>query len=233
MREVDDLVDGACAQRGHSHQPNVFLRTWRDGTKSKVGQRVRCLCQYRCRIPEPTVRQLIELALLLGDRALARQPKSQHQRQDGNDDARRYGTCYQLSSSHVRNLGAIAAGSEISFHPPCWAACLQAAILALLRGSRSTESDNRDTPLKETGSRRVSRSGYSAPSAKPAQQSRCDLVLRILHAGVMSVPLVIDVFRMHLDDPAADMTNLRVPSHVIANPEPCCHDRCPWAMQVQ
>lgn len=53
-----------------------------------------------------------------------------------------------------------------------------------------------------------------------------DLVLWIVHAGMMGISLVIGVSRMHLDDLAADMACLRIPGHVIANLE-SRHDECP------
>lgn len=44
-----------------------------------------------------------------------------------------------------------------------------------------------------------------------------DLILRIILAGAVSMPLVVEIFRMHLDDPAADVPGLRIPGDVIAD----------------
>jgi hypothetical protein len=40
----------------------------------------------------------------------------------------------------------------------------------------------------------------------------------------MCISFVFDIFRVNLDDLAADMAGLRVPGHVIANFEICGHD---------
>lgn len=54
-----------------------------------------------------------------------------------------------------------------------------------------------------------------------------DLILRIIFAGMMRVPLVVEIFRMHLDDPAADVPGLRIPGDVIAELEFLWHDGLP------
>ena len=54
-----------------------------------------------------------------------------------------------------------------------------------------------------------------------------DLILRIIFAGVVRVPLVVEIFRMHLDDLAADVPGLRVPGDVIADFETSWHDGFP------
>ena len=46
-----------------------------------------------------------------------------------------------------------------------------------------------------------------------------DFVLRIIGAGMVGVSLVVCIFRVNLDDRAADMTSFRVPSHMVANLE--------------
>src|SRR5262245_1172776 len=46
-----------------------------------------------------------------------------------------------------------------------------------------------------------------------------DLVLRVVLARMVDVSLPVHVFRMHLDDPAADASGLRVPGHMIAHLE--------------
>src|SRR6476620_7178336 len=51
-----------------------------------------------------------------------------------------------------------------------------------------------------------------------------DFILRIIWGRVVRISLVIRIFRMNLDDLAADMTGLRVPGHMIANVEFCRHD---------
>lgn len=56
-----------------------------------------------------------------------------------------------------------------------------------------------------------------------------DLILRIILAGVVRVPLVVEVFRMHLDDLAADVPGLRVPGDVIAGFKSSWHDGSPPA----
>jgi hypothetical protein len=43
-----------------------------------------------------------------------------------------------------------------------------------------------------------------------------DFILRLIFSGMMSVALVIRVLRMDLDNPAADVPGLGVPSDVIA-----------------
>ena len=43
-----------------------------------------------------------------------------------------------------------------------------------------------------------------------------DFILRLIFSGMMSVALVIRVLRMDLDNPAADVPGLRIPSGVIA-----------------
>jgi hypothetical protein len=48
-------------------------------------------------------------------------------------------------------------------------------------------------------------------------------VLRLVLAGVMRVPLVIDVLRMDLDNPAADMPGLGIPGDVVADFESLSH----------
>src|SRR5262245_3011511 len=50
-----------------------------------------------------------------------------------------------------------------------------------------------------------------------------DLVLRVVLARMVDVSLPIHVFRIHLDDPAADASGLRVPAHMIAQLEPFRH----------
>jgi hypothetical protein len=50
-----------------------------------------------------------------------------------------------------------------------------------------------------------------------------DFILRILRTGVMGVSFVIDIFRVHFDDRAADMSGLRVPRHVITGFESLRH----------
>src|SRR5215470_6781345 len=46
-----------------------------------------------------------------------------------------------------------------------------------------------------------------------------DFVLRVILAGVMRVPFVIDISGMHFDNLAADAAGLRVPGHMIADLE--------------
>src|SRR5262245_54155611 len=50
-----------------------------------------------------------------------------------------------------------------------------------------------------------------------------DLVLRVVLARMVDVSLPIYVFRMRLDDPAADASGLGVPGHMIAHLEPFRH----------
>ena len=54
-----------------------------------------------------------------------------------------------------------------------------------------------------------------------------DLVLRFVLTGVVRVSLVIEIFRVNLDDPAAHVTRLRIPADVIADPESFAHDGAP------
>src|SRR5579864_6886213 len=54
-----------------------------------------------------------------------------------------------------------------------------------------------------------------------------DFILRIIRRRVVRISLVIRIFRMNLDDLAADMTGLRVPGHVIPDLEFLCHDGTP------
>ena len=44
-----------------------------------------------------------------------------------------------------------------------------------------------------------------------------DLILRIIPGGVMRIAFVIDVLRVHLYDPAGDLTGFGIPGNVIAN----------------
>jgi hypothetical protein len=50
-----------------------------------------------------------------------------------------------------------------------------------------------------------------------------DFVLRLVRCGVMSMPLVVQVLRMDLDNPATDMSGLGIPNHVIADFESFGH----------
>ena len=50
-----------------------------------------------------------------------------------------------------------------------------------------------------------------------------DFILRLIFSGMMSMTLVIRVLRMDLDNPAADVPGLGVPSDVIALFEPFFH----------
>ena len=50
-----------------------------------------------------------------------------------------------------------------------------------------------------------------------------DFVLRLVRCGVMSMPLVVQVRRMDLDNPATDMSGLGIPNHVIADFESFGH----------
>jgi hypothetical protein len=54
-----------------------------------------------------------------------------------------------------------------------------------------------------------------------------DLVLRIILAGVVSMPFVVEIPRMHLDDLAADVPGLRVPGDVIADLESSWNESSP------
>src|SRR5690554_7169442 len=54
-----------------------------------------------------------------------------------------------------------------------------------------------------------------------------DLVLRIVIAGTMRVTLVVEVGRVHLRDPPAHATRLRVPADVISDLEALGHARLP------
>lgn len=49
------------------------------------------------------------------------------------------------------------------------------------------------------------------------------LVLRLVRRGVVRVPLVIRILRMNFDNPAADMSGLGIPGHVIADFESFYH----------
>ncbi len=44
-----------------------------------------------------------------------------------------------------------------------------------------------------------------------------DLILRIIFTGVVRVPFVVEILRMHLDDRAADVPGLRVPGDVVTD----------------
>ena len=44
-----------------------------------------------------------------------------------------------------------------------------------------------------------------------------DLVLRIVCAGVMGIPLVVHVFRMNPDNPAADPSGLEIAGDMISD----------------
>jgi len=46
-----------------------------------------------------------------------------------------------------------------------------------------------------------------------------DLVLWVSLGTPMHVPLVFGIVRMHLDDPAGDVTGLRIPAHMIPDLE--------------
>ena len=50
-----------------------------------------------------------------------------------------------------------------------------------------------------------------------------DFILRLIGIGVMRVSLVVDVFCMHLDDPAADASGLGIPGDVVADFETFRH----------
>ena len=50
-----------------------------------------------------------------------------------------------------------------------------------------------------------------------------DFILRLVSTSVMRISLVIGVLRMDLDDPAADMPGLRIPSNVITDLEAFLH----------
>jgi hypothetical protein len=50
-----------------------------------------------------------------------------------------------------------------------------------------------------------------------------DFVLRLVLGGMMRVALVIDILRMDLDDPAADVSRLGIPGHAIADFEAFPH----------
>ena len=53
-----------------------------------------------------------------------------------------------------------------------------------------------------------------------------DFILRIFLAGVVRISFVVDIFYVHLDDLAADMSGLRIPCHVIADFESSRHVGC-------
>jgi hypothetical protein len=55
-------------------------------------------------------------------------------------------------------------------------------------------------------------------------------ILRIILTRVVGMSLIVNILRMHFDDRAADMAGLRVPTHVIADFEPCCHHELPIAV---
>ncbi len=54
-----------------------------------------------------------------------------------------------------------------------------------------------------------------------------DLKMRIIFAGVVRVPFVVEIFRMHFDYLAADVSGLRVPGDVIADFESSWHAGLP------
>jgi hypothetical protein len=55
-----------------------------------------------------------------------------------------------------------------------------------------------------------------------------DLVLRIVLAGVVRVPFIVEILGVDLDDAAGHVSGLRVPAHVIAGLEFLCHEiECP------
>src|SRR5690606_27515118 len=47
-----------------------------------------------------------------------------------------------------------------------------------------------------------------------------DLILGIVLAGAVRVPLVVEVFRMHLDNRSRDPAGLRIPADMVTNFEP-------------
>ena len=51
-----------------------------------------------------------------------------------------------------------------------------------------------------------------------------DFILRIIGTRVMCISLVFDIFRVNLDDLAADVTGLRVSGHAIADFQSASHD---------
>jgi len=50
-----------------------------------------------------------------------------------------------------------------------------------------------------------------------------DFILRILCAGMALLSLVISLFRMDLDDFAANLAGFRIPAHMIAHFKFCSH----------
>ena len=62
-----------------------------------------------------------------------------------------------------------------------------------------------------------------------------DFILRLIFSGMMSVALVIRVSRMGLDNPAADVPGLGIPSDVIALFETFSHilANAQWCKPVQ
>lgn len=54
-----------------------------------------------------------------------------------------------------------------------------------------------------------------------------DFILGLILTGVMRVSFVIHILCMDLDNPAADMSGLRIPGNVIADFELCWHDGSP------
>src|SRR5262245_18518011 len=95
--------------------------------------------------------------------------------------------------------------------------------------SRSTNSftGRVECPMVKNGSAIIpcDRSAVHQPERSPLVQGdvvglvALDLVLRVVLARMVDVSLPIHVFRMHLDDPAADASGLRVPAHMIADIE--------------
>ena len=58
-----------------------------------------------------------------------------------------------------------------------------------------------------------------------------DLILRIIFAGVVSVPFVVEILRMHLDDRASDVPGCRVPGDVVTDLKySWCNGRLPFSI---